>query len=203
MSNVVLYVVGVVIVAFGVVGFVRGWLREMIALAGLVLGWAAVLLGGQLLVLVVDRAYLMVVSTARGLFDSPDPAGILRPLRANPLVDPAHPDPLYAMIFALIVVGVYFAGARSAPGPDGLLAQILGVPVGLMNGYLLAYALLRYAAPVVFGDDLAATARLVGQYVTPVLAVGAVVVAGLALATLRGKGRGIRLGRGARARSRG
>jgi len=203
MSSIALYVVGVVIVAFGIVGFVRGWLREMIALAGLVLGWAVVLLGGQLLVLVVDRAYLMVVSTARGLFDSPDPGGILRPLRASPLVDPAHPDPLYAMVFALVVVGVYLVGARSAPGPDGLPAQILGVPVGLMNGYLLAYALLRYAAPVVVGNDLAATARLIGQYVTPVLGVGAVVVAGLALAALRGKGRGIRLGRGARARSRG
>ncbi len=197
------YAVGVVILAFGVVGYIRGWVREVVSLAGLVFGWAVVLLAGQVLVLVVDRAYLVVVSTARGVFDSPDPGGILRPLRASPLVDPAHPDPLYAVVFALLVIAVYGLGTNSVPGPSGLRSQLLGIPVGLMNGYLLAYALLRFVAPTLVGDDLAATTRLVGQYVTPALGLGTAVVAGLVLASVRGKGGRARVGRPARARGRG
>jgi hypothetical protein len=195
------YIVGVVVAVFMVIGFIRGWYREVIALAGLVVGWAIVLFGGQVLVLLVDRAYLMLASTVRGLFDSPDPGAILRQLRANPLVDPAHPDPLYAVVFALVVVGIYVGGTRYAPGPDGLPAKLLGVPVGLMNGYLVAYALLRFAAPVAFRGELAGTTGLIGQYVNSVLVLGvAVVAAGLIMA--RGRGRGAGLGR-ARARSRG
>lgn len=202
MNAVGLYVVGVVILLFGVIGFARGWFREVAALAGLVLGWMLVLLGGRLLVALVDRVYLMVAYTARGGFDAADPGALLRQLRDNPLVDPAHPDPLYAIVFALVVIAAYGGGTRYAPAPESVAAQLLGVPIGLMNGYLLAYALLRYVGPVAVGDDLIPLTNLVGRYVTPVLAVGSAVVAGLALALLRGRTRGARVARSLRARGR-
>lgn len=202
MSAIGLYAVGVVIVVFGVVGFVRGWYRETLALAGLVVGWTLVLLGGKVLVTLVDRAYLMIAYAVRGGFDTSDPGGLLRQLRANPLVDPAHPEPLYAVVFAVVVVLAYGAGTRYGAAADGLHSQLLGVPVGLLNGYLLSYALLKYAAPAAIGEGLVSTADLVGRYVTLVLAAGAVVSIGLVATMLRGRGRG-RPARSARARSRG
>jgi hypothetical protein len=184
------YLVGAIVVVFGVVGYLRGWRREAVALAGLVVGWALVIFAGQILVTFVDRAYLMIRYTFSGGFDVGDSDALLRSLRAHPLVDPGNPYPLYAAVFAIILVGVYYVGSRAAAGPGDFVAKMLGVPIGLLNGYLLSYALLQYAAPAAFGRSLEPTAAIVGRYHTPVLALSAGLVAVALIVVLQSRGRG-------------
>ena len=189
MSAIGIFLVGVVVVVFGIIGFVRGWFREVVALAGLLLGWAIVLQIGQPIVALVNRVYLLGAFVAQGGLDAADPGALLRQLRASPLVEAAHPDLLFAVVFVVTVVAGYWLGSWRAPGPTGLASQVLGVLVGLIEGYLLSCFILQYAAPALVGKTFASTAELAGRYLQPVIAAGVLVVAAAALYQLRGSAR--------------
>lgn len=180
------YLVGLAVVVFGVLGFFRGWRREIWLLGGLVFGWSLVLLAGRTLVDAVNRAHLMIAFALDGGFDSRvDATVVLDRLRDRPLVSPSQPDLLLLGVLALIAIAGYALGRRIASGPESLSAQMLAVPLGLANGYLIVYALLRFAGPAVLGASVNATARTVGQAIIPTLLVGAAAVCLLILQRLR------------------
>ncbi len=179
------YLVGVAVAVFGVLGFFRGWRREIWLLGGLVLGWSLVLLAGQSLADAVNRAYLMVAFALKGGFDSRvDPTILLDRLRSQPLVSLSHPDMLLLGVLALFGIVGYVLPNRLASGPESLTAQLYSIPLGLANGYLIVYGLLRFAGPAVLGASVNATVRTVGQAIIPTLLVGAAVVCLLILQRL-------------------
>ena len=179
------YLVGVAVVAFGVLGFFRGWRREIWPLGGLVIGWTVCLLAGRSLVDVVNRAYLMLAFTLGGGFDSRvDATVLLDQLRGRPLVSPSQPDLLLLCALGLIAVAAYALGSRYASGPESFSAQVYAVPLGLANGYLIVYGLLRFAGPTILGASVNATTRTVGQAIIPTLLVGAAAVCLLILQRL-------------------
>jgi hypothetical protein len=181
-----MYIVGVCIAAVGVVGFLRGWRREVWVLGGLVLGWGLILLAGGWLVSAVNQAYLVATFTLVGGFDSKvDATVLLDQLRAHPLLGPGEPSLFFALVLALIVVIAYRLSYRNAPAPASFPAQVFGVPLGLANGYLLVYALVRYVGPTLFGQSIDSIARALGQLVVPMLIVGASIVALLVLQSFR------------------
>lgn len=198
-TDVVVYAVGALAAVFGILGYLRGWRREAIALAGLLVAWGLVVFAGRPMVWLVDRVWLVLGFAFGGGFDTADANGLLRDLRAHPLVDPTHPYPLYAVVFVALTIGAYYLGARYA-SPGDVVAGIIGALVGLLNGYLISCALLSYVAPAFFGRDLSAAAAVVGRYSTPALVLGAGVVAVALIAVLRGRGSSSR--RPARARGR-
>ena len=195
------YLVGIAVIAFGVLGFFRGWRREAWLLGGLVLGWSLVLLAGRSLLDAVNRGHLMTNFALEGGFDpGTDASVLLVRLRDHPLISPSSPDLLLLCVLALIAVGSYLLGNRMASGPESVTAQALGVPIGLANGYLIVYALLRFAGPALLGDSVAPTARTVGQAVIPMLLLGAAAVCLLILQRLRLLPSSARAGQPARSR---
>jgi hypothetical protein len=180
------YLVGAVVAAFGAIGFFRGWRRETWVLGGLVFGWGVVLLAGRGLVVAVNRVHLMLAFAAGGGFEpSVDATVLLDQLRARPLVSAAQPDVLYLAVLAATAAFAYVLSARAAPEPSTITSQLLGAPVGLANGYLLVYALIRFAGPALLGESVNPLARSVGQLVVPTLLVGGAAVVLLVLQRLR------------------
>lgn len=122
----------IMIVLFGIVGFLRGWTKEVIALAGLVLSLFAIHQFGFALV---------------GLFNS-NPLSLTR--------TGATPDPMRTQfsILAIAHLGIAFfsyQGAALAGGKlgskDSIQERLLGAIVGSINGYLVfggLWSLLEY-----------------------------------------------------------
>ena len=184
------YVVLSVLVVGAAIGFQRGWLREIATLGGLLVAWLGVSALGGNLVGVVNRADLIVRFTVNGGFDSTSPGGMLDLLKKAPVVDPHHADTFLGIVVVLVAVASYVAASRYAPPPIAASGRALGVLVGLINGYLLAYLGLRYLAPGArTGYDLGLfSGNLVdelGRYL-PTLLIPAVVVT-IAIALLNSR----------------
>jgi hypothetical protein len=141
------YVVVLAIVAFAILGVLRGWLREIAALGGLLLAWLAVLAAGGALVAGMNHLWLMVSFTLAGGFDSTSPGTVLDSLRRAPLVDPRHPDVVLGVAFIGLAAVAFVAASRYAPPATAISARALGLLVGIANGYLLSYLCLRFLAP--------------------------------------------------------
>ena len=186
-TDLAIYAVGGLVVVCGLFGYLRGWRRETLNLASLLLCWGIVAFAGRPLVWLVDRAWLIASFAFGGGFDTPDANVLLRELRAHPLIDPASPYPLYAATFVLVVAAAYSIGSRSVDGPGDAVAGIAGAGVGMLNGYIASCVLLVYVAPAFFGRGLADAAEQVGRYSTPALALGAGVVALALIVVLRGR----------------
>ena len=67
--NQIVYVVAPFVVGFAALGFRRGWLREVVSLAGLLACWLMVAVFGGALVGLANRLVLMFLFTVRGGFD--------------------------------------------------------------------------------------------------------------------------------------
>ncbi len=180
------YVVAVVIVVFGAIGFQRGWLREVGTLASLLLAWFILIALGDTLVGLVNRLQLMVEFTLRGGFDASAPGALLQEIRHHPLLDSRHPDGFLGVLFVVLAALAYLGALRFAPAAASASARILGALIGLVNGYLVTYLCLRYLAPT----TLAITAipwnpggvvDLLGRYLPTLLVVGVLLAIGIAL----------------------
>ena len=119
----------IAIVGFGVIGFWRGWRREVISLAFALTGVLFLLLnGGDAL------AQLVFVKTPVIIHDifSSGPASV-----------PPKPTPIQVLIvtlitFVVIVVAGYIIGNRAFPNKNLTPAErLLGVLPGLVTGYFL------------------------------------------------------------------
>lgn len=184
-----IYLAIVAIIAFGSLGFWRGWLREVATIAGLLVAWLFVVGAGGLAVGLVNRIYLMVAFTIRGGFDSSAPGNLLQTLRSNPLIEPARPGGFYAVLFAALAIASYLLANRFAPAVSQTSARLLGVLVGLANGYLLAYLALRYVAPAIpisiAEPSPANPVDVLGRYLPTVLLIGVILAIGIALLSSR------------------
>ena len=190
------YVVLVIILAAAALGFLRGWLREIATLGGLLVAWLCVTSLGGTVVSVVNRFVLIVRFTIGGGFDSPTPGGLLEALRRSPVVDPRNVETFLGIVFVALAIAAIVAASRFAPASGAASGRALGALLGLANGYLVSYVGLRYLAPsarsgldfVVFPGSLV---EALGRYLPTLLIAGVVITIAIALvSSRRGSGRG-------------
>jgi ABC-type anion transport system duplicated permease subunit len=157
------------IVAFGVIGFLRGWRREVISLAFALTGVLFLLLnGGDAL------AQLVFVKT---------PVVLRYIFSSGPVSTPARPDAIAVLTvtliaFVVIVVVGYYIGNRAFPGKNLTPAEhLLGVLPGLVTGYfLITYIANIFAkSPLITVGFGTPTQNVVTNYV-PLLIIVAIVV---------------------------
>jgi hypothetical protein len=180
------YLVVAGIVLFALLGFQRGWLREVATLGGLLLGWLIALALGGAFVATVNRIVMMARFTLAGGFDSTSPGILLEALRREPLIEPRHPDLVIGALFIVLAAAAFLAAMRFAPSVATFSGRALGFLVGMANGYLVCYLALRFLVPaarVSFAVPVLPTeAELpLGQYLPTVLLAGVLVTIGLAL----------------------
>ena len=191
-----LAVMVVAIVAFGVIGFWRGWLREVGTLAGLLLSWLIVTALHDPLIGFVNRLALIWTFTLRGGFDVNQPGVLIAVLKRAPLVNSAHAATFAGLVLVVLALISYLAAQRFVTPPANPSAQVIGALVGLVNGYLLLYLIFHYLAP---GAVLPVPGSLgnstvsgtLGHYLTTLLVGGIVLVIAISLlssARLSGRG---------------
>jgi Colicin V production protein len=171
----------VAIVAFGVIGFWRGWRREVISLAFALTGVLFLLLnGGDAL------AQLVFVKIPIILHDL---------VSSGPMTTPSKPSPSAVLIvtlisFVVIVVAGYLIGNRAFPGGKNLppADRLLGILPGLITGYfLITYIANIFAkSPLITVGFGTPTQNVVTNYV-PLLIVVAIVVVVAGLVMSRAK----------------
>jgi hypothetical protein len=200
-----LVIIGIVLLAL--LGFQRGWLREIATLGGLLLSWLMVLALGGALVSIANRVVLIVRFTVLGGFDSSNPDFLLESLRRAPPLDPRRPDVVLGILFVLFAAGAFFAAIRFAPPATAFSARALGLLIGIANGYLVCYLVLRFLVPaarVSFAVPLlpSDTEIPLGRYLPTVLLVGVLGAIGVALLSSKRLG-GRSTGRVAAGRAKG
>ena len=171
----------IAIVAFGLIGFWRGWRREVISLAFALTGVLFLLLnGGDAL------ATLVFVKTPIIIHDI---------FSTGSMTTPAKPDASQVLIvtlvtFVLIVVSGYLIGNRAFPGGKNLppADRLLGVLPGLITGYfLITYIANIFAkSPLITVGFGTPTQNVVTNYV-PLLIIVAIVVVVAGLVMSRAK----------------
>jgi hypothetical protein len=175
--------IALALLAFGALGFRRGWVRELTTL-GILLGvWLIVFTLGSGVAGALNRVALIAAFTWEGGFDAVDPAALLRSLRAAPAIDPTHPDALGLLLFCLGAFGAYLGGHRMAAVVRSGSDAVLGAMAGAVNGYVLSFVALGYlqsALRVPASEPVA----LLGSYATSVAVV--VVVAAVTFALVSG-----------------
>jgi len=148
-------------VIFGLIGFLRGVAREVITAIGIIVAYLILRLGERPLTVWVNRLYRMAVFAARGGLIAEDPTSIWARVRELPPLIETDAERLTFRLVAFTVLAVfsYMAGNRILggrpkafgpfiiyPGPP-FFSRLLGIAVGLMNGYLVAHFTLPYAFP--------------------------------------------------------
>ena len=183
------YFIAGVVLLFGLIGFWRGWLREVATLAGLLAIWLVLTsLGGTLIGLLNQQFAKAAIVVNRSLsqlhsFSAASPA------LPGQLVDPRHPHVFFGVSFVVATIIVFLATSRFVPAPSSFSAQLLGFFVGLANGYLITFLGFRYLALTVslplLGWSSISIAGELGKYLTSVLLIGVLGTIGVALLSSR------------------
>jgi hypothetical protein len=176
---------------FGLLGYWRGWLREITSLGVIAVSWLLLQVLGTTVVGWVNQAYVILAFTIRGGFESSDPNWVLRSARLGVPIEVSRPEAFYGLLL-LIVAGVTFAiGGRKIAPPRRLVDQVLGAMAGMLNGYAVLYLVSgllaserRLGMPIV--TILRGLEQTLEQYLTSVI-IGAVTV--LVIAALAGSTR--------------
>ena len=171
----------IAIVAFGLIGFWRGWRREVISLAFALTGVLFLLLnGGDAL---AQLAFVKTPLIIHDIFSS------------GPMATPSKPDSNAVLLvtlitFVVIVVAGYLIGNRAFPGGKNLptAERLLGVLPGLVTGYfLITYiANIFSKSPLITVGFGTPTQNVVTNYV-PILIIVAIVVVVAGLIASRAK----------------
>jgi ABC-type antimicrobial peptide transport system permease subunit len=170
----------IAIVAFGAIGFWRGWRREVISLAFALTGVLFLLLnGGNAL---AQLAFVKTPIIIHDIFSS------------GPAQTPSAPSPTAILIvtlitFVVIVVAGYLIGNRAFPAKNLTPAErLLGVLPGLVTGYFLITYIANIFAknPLVTVGFGTPTQNVVTNYV-PILIIVAIVVVVAGLIASRAK----------------
>ena len=148
-------------VIFGLIGFLRGVAREIVTAIGIIVAYLILRWGERPLTAWVNRLYRMGVFAARGGLVAEDPTPIWARVRGlPPLIETDAEKLTFRLVaFAVLAVFSYIAGNRIFrrraktfgpliiyPGPP-LFSRLLGIAVGLMNGYLVANFAIPHAFP--------------------------------------------------------
>ncbi|MGI5915041.1 MAG: CvpA family protein [Anaerolineae bacterium] len=140
---------GLILGAFGFIGFRRGAKRELLSLVGIVLG---ILVAKPLAVMIQPRLnhfYRLARFALSGGLSSPDPMATWTQIRQSPgLVHTAQQQVwLQLAIFGAIVLIFFFIGQGRISKGGSLVPNTLGLFVGAVNGFLFAYYLLPLLMP--------------------------------------------------------
>lgn len=171
----------VAIAAFGLIGFLRGWRREVISLAFALTGVLFLLLnGGNAL---ADLIFVKIPIIFHDLVSS------------SPMAAPSKPSPSAVLIvtlisFVVIVVAGYWIGNKAFPGGKTLQPadRLLGIVPGLITGYfLITYIANTFAkSPLITVGLNTPSENVVTNYV-PLLIIVAIVVVVAGLVVARAK----------------
>jgi hypothetical protein len=184
------YLIAAGIGVFAILGFRRGWLREIATLGGLLLAWLIVLALGGAFIAFANRLWLIARFTSQGGFDTTNPEALLDALRRAPLIDPRHPDVVQGVIFLALAGAAFFAANRFAPAATSPSARALGFLVGMATGYLVCYLGLRFLVPaarvgLALPASIGDVSDSLGQYLPTLLLVGVVIAILIALLSSR------------------
>jgi hypothetical protein len=139
--------VGFTLALFGFVGFRRGANRELLSMIGVAIG---VILSSALATALwpwVNRLYKLLRFALGGGITSEDPTAIWQKYKDLPdLVKAGDLQFLSFIIFALIVWTFYFYGEKKIAGPKALVARVVGLLAGGLNGFLVGF----YLFPMLF-----------------------------------------------------
>lgn len=176
---------------FGLLGYWRGWIREITGLGVIAVSWLLLQALGTTIAGWVNQAYVVLAFTIRGGFDSNDPGWVLRSARLGAPIDVARPEAFYGILLLVAASMAFAIGGRKIAPPRRLVDQILGAMAGLVNGYAILYLVSgllaredRLGTPVV--TILRGLEQTLEQYLTSVF-IGAVTV--LIVAALAGSTR--------------
>jgi hypothetical protein len=152
---------GLMLGVFGFIGLIRGARRELYASLAIV---AAVLVVGATsgsLADPVNRYYRMFKFVREGGMNAEDPSATWQQIRGEPeLIDsPRSHDTLRLVLFASVVLVGYALGERFAPPAYGIIARLLGLFIGLFNGFGITY----FVLPIVFPEPRALIEIPTGQ----------------------------------------
>ncbi len=133
---------------FGIIGLVRGVRRELYASAAIALAMLLIMLFGSRLVSPVNRCYRIVRFVQQGGLSAQDPVR-LQEIGAQPdLIDSPRAEDLFkAALFSTIVLAGYLAGERFGGLGFGFGTRLLGIFVGLFNGFGITYFMLPILFP--------------------------------------------------------
>lgn len=146
---------------FGLIGLLRGVAREVATAIGIIIAYLILKWGESPLTVWVNRLYRMGIFAARGGLVAEDPTSIWAEVRELPLLIETDTERLVFRLvaFAVLVLLSYIAGNKIFrrrpktfgpliiyPGPP-IFSRLLGIAVGLMNGYLVANFAIPHAFP--------------------------------------------------------
>lgn len=138
------YVMGLVLLLFGSNGFRRGWVREITALGGIFVSWLFGTVIGPPMSQLINRLHMVASFWTQGGFDGAHASALVDSLGANPLIGPGAGEIFQSALFLGLSVASLLASKKIAPPPNTRRARALGGVVGVANGYLLQYVLLKF-----------------------------------------------------------
>ncbi len=144
---------GLMLGIFGFIGLMRGVRRELYASIAIILAVVIVGMSSGSLADPVNRYYRMFTFVRQGGMGAEDPAAKWQEIRGEPglIESDTSKDVLTVVVFAVVVLLGYLAGQRFGPVPFGIMPRILGLFIGLFNGFGITYFLL----PIIFPEPKA------------------------------------------------
>jgi hypothetical protein len=141
---------GLMLGIFGFIGLTRGVRRELYASLAIILAVVVVGASSGTLAAPVNRYYKMFTFVRQGGMSAEDPGAKWQEIRGEPGLIESHAsqEALKVAVFAVIVLLGYFMGQRFGPVPFGLMPRLLGLFIGLFNGFGITYFLL----PIIFPE---------------------------------------------------
>lgn len=147
---------GIVLGLFGFIGFKRGVNRELLSVIAVAVGMLVSERLAGLFYPLVNRFHKLAQLALSGGLMAENPAEAWQEVqKLPPLIEtPADIQFLGLAFFFLIVLFVYAVGQGTIPPPRAIMLKILGLCVGLVNGFLIVY----YLFPVLFSQPKAVIA---------------------------------------------
>lgn len=137
------YLLGLILVAFAARGFTQGWAREGATFGGAFAAWLIIEKLGDRILEMVNRLARSVLFVLQGGIESNDPASLVRSLNQLRVVDPEHPQVPLTILFGVLVLIVYLLTPRFILARRTIPAKVGGSLIAIVNGYLIAFALLQ------------------------------------------------------------
>jgi hypothetical protein len=161
----------IAILAFGIVGFQRGWRREIVSLAFTLTGILFLTFGSQ------GLAHFIYISLPRALSTLTNGITFIQPASSIATDDPRVAISA-AITFLLFIILGFLVSNRVAPKPAGTSEKLFGVIPGIIGGYAIMTFLskaLTYSSLFRF-DVHTPDQSLIGSYLLVIFIIIVVVV---------------------------
>jgi uncharacterized membrane protein required for colicin V production len=163
----------IAILAFGIVGFQRGWRREIISLAFTLTAILFLTFGSQ------GLAQFIYISLPRAISSLTNGTGILgiQPATSIPPGDPRVAIAA-AITFLLFIILGFLVSNRVAPKPSGPPEKLFGIIPGIIGGYAIMTFLSNALSnsSLLRVDVYTPTQNLIGSYLLVIFIIIVVVV---------------------------